>query len=85
MLPQMMSKLPAISHTSPEQLLKLSDILALTRLSERQLYRLMRADGPAKFPPGIALAANRRLLRWRLADVQAWLAAQAGTPVGDKH
>jgi predicted DNA-binding transcriptional regulator AlpA len=62
-----------------EFLLTLRDVQAMTRLSRSHIYRLMDRADASKFPDSVHLAGSRRLVRWRLAEVQAWMVRQSAT------
>lgn len=55
-----------------QQVLRLPDVQAITKLSRTTLYRLT-ANGD--FPKPIAL--GQRAVGWRLSDVNEWIAARA--------
>lgn len=70
-----------------EQLLTVDDLARLLNVPKRAVYD-MRYDG--ELPPAVLIGSQR--LRWRPADVRAWLEARPTTdtssrraPVGTTH
>jgi len=62
-------------------LLDLSDVARLLRRSTETIKRDMRRN-PGAVPPRLMLPQTR-LLRWRMEDVEAWLAAHAIPNTGE--
>lgn len=62
---------------SPERLLRLSSVEALTGLRRSALYAAMKAG---KFPRCVKLGA--RAAAWPESEVQAWIAARIRAPRG---
>jgi prophage regulatory protein len=58
-----------------EELLTSAQVARLTSYSVKQIYNLTRAG---KLPPPLRLSARR--LRWRRADIEAWLASKGPAP-----
>ena len=55
-------------NTLSERLLPLREVVELTGLSKRSLYRL---GGKGQFPHPVKVGP--RASRWRLSEIQAWL------------
>ena len=56
----------------PERLLNVGQVASRLNISTRQVYRLLRRD--PTFPQPVRKSA--KLVRWREADLNAWIAAQ---------
>ena len=55
---------------STDRLLRLREVQTLTALGRSTIYRLMRDAG--SFPEPLKIGP--RAVRWRVSDIQAWLA-----------
>jgi len=66
------------------QLLTVKDLAQILNVNERTCWRLSaKADaGQGDFPRPVRIGP--RTIRWRLVDVEAYLAALAGKPAGRK-
>jgi|KBSSwiStaDraftv2_1062776.scaffolds.fasta_scaffold493084_2 prophage regulatory protein len=58
-------------------LLGIRDVMRMTSLSKKLLYRLMQSD---EFPRQVALSPRR--VAWVQSEVEAWLAAKLETARG---
>lgn len=56
---------------SPESLLRLPQVVALTGRSRVSIYEEMRAD---RFPRQVKI--GRRAVAWKSSEIQAWIAAR---------
>jgi predicted DNA-binding transcriptional regulator AlpA len=60
----------------PERLLTVGQVASRLNVCTRQVYRLLRRD--PTFPQPVRKSA--KLVRWREADLNAWIAAQGKAP-----
>jgi prophage regulatory protein len=61
-------------NTSPERLLRLKEVRALTGLGSSTLYRLI---GQGRFPKQVHPLGNK-LAAWRASEVHAWISERVG-------
>ena len=64
----MTRKIDNATNDSPDRLIPVGDVAAMLGVSRRTVWRLADAG---KLPPPLRIGGS---LRWRLADVQQWIA-----------
>lgn len=58
-----------MENTTPKQrFMKIDEVIALTTLSETQIYRKMKAG---EFPQNISIGANSKV--WLESEIQQWI------------
>lgn len=74
-----MASVHAPEPVQPTALLRLPDVMRRTGLKKTALYTLMQRSA---FPLAVSLAPGSRMVAWRAADVDIWIAARTA-PLSD--